>query len=371
MADLTELIDISNRYGADPDYVLAGGGNTSLKEDGILYVKASGHELSSITGDGFARLDLDKLNRIWEKEYPQDAAQREDMVLADMMAARSSGEDKRPSVEALLHGLLPQRYIVHLHPALVNGLTCAHKGEELSKKLFGEGALWIPLVNPGYILAKVIRDELTSYRKQFSREPEVIFLQNHGIFIGGDTIGAVDEGYEHTMNSLKKVLERDPDLTALSVDTSVSQLMRKAMTQGGGIWKSIYSYKDRELGKRLQGEEYFYPISSAFTPDHIVYSGFKPLWIPASVFEGEEAAEAVQSRVRQFSQANGVPPKAVAVEKVGVFTENRNALLLFIDTVKVASYSESFGGPLFMTDDQIDFIRNWEVEKYRAKVSES
>lgn len=371
MADLTELIEVSNRYGTDPDYVLAGGGNTSLKEDGLLYVKASGHALSSITEDGFARLDLEKLNRIWEKEYPQDTAQREDMVLADMMAARSEGEDKRPSVEAILHGLLPQRYIVHLHPALVNGLTCGQKGKELSKKLFGTNALWIPLVNPGYILAKVIKDELIEYRKKFSREPEVIFLQNHGIFIGGDTIDTVDEGYEKTMNTLKKALEREPDLTALTVNTPISQLLRKAMTQDGGIWKSMYSYNDRELENRLQSEERFYPISSAFTPDHIVYSGFKPLWIPASVFTGEDAAEAVQSLVQQFSQANGVPPKTVAVEKVGVFTENSNALILFIDTVKVASYSESFGGPLFMTDDQIDFIRNWEVEKYRANVSAS
>jgi hypothetical protein len=62
-------------------------------------------------------------------------------------------------------------------------------------------------------------------------------------------------------------------------------------------------------------------------------------------------------------------PKTVVVQNTGVFTFSENALALYLDTVKVAAYTESFGGPLFMTDEQIDFIRNWEVEKYRARVA--
>ena len=118
--NLDHLIDISKRYGSDSAYVLLGGGNTSMKADGVLYVKASGHALGSIDAGGFVRMDLAKLDQIWHKQYSSDDQKREDEVLADMMACRLEGEVSRPSVEALLHALLPFTYVVHLHPALVD-----------------------------------------------------------------------------------------------------------------------------------------------------------------------------------------------------------------------------------------------------------
>ncbi|NLK06986.1 MAG: class II aldolase, partial [Spirochaetales bacterium] len=124
-----QLVEHSRRYGSDPAFVLLGGGNTSFKEDRTLYVKASGHALGTIKEDGFVRMDLDLLEQIWHKQYSQDDDQREDEVLKDMMYCRLEGETARPSVEALLHALLPFPYVVHLHPALVNGLTCAQDGE--------------------------------------------------------------------------------------------------------------------------------------------------------------------------------------------------------------------------------------------------
>ncbi len=62
-------------------------------------------------------------------------------------------------------------------------------------------------------------------------------------------------------------------------------------------------------------------------------------------------------------------PKVIAVQDVAVFAVSDKAMALFIDTIKVAAYTESFGGPRFMDDDQIEFIRTWEVEKYRASVT--
>ena len=70
MRELNSLITISRRYGSDPDYLLAGGGNTSMKENGILYVKASGFPLGDITEKGFVRMSLDALAQIWRKNIP-------------------------------------------------------------------------------------------------------------------------------------------------------------------------------------------------------------------------------------------------------------------------------------------------------------
>ena len=117
---------ISHKYGADPRYVLAGGGNTSYKDEDYLYVKGSGVSLATISNDGFVKMSRKSLNSIWEKAYSQEQNEREAEVLCDMMDSRCSGEEnKRPSVETLLHNLFVQPYVLHVHPAIVNGLTCS------------------------------------------------------------------------------------------------------------------------------------------------------------------------------------------------------------------------------------------------------
>lgn len=71
---LEELVEMSNRYGSDPAYVLAGGGNTSEKIDTILYVKGSGTSLADITEVDFVSMDRPKLSSMLEKPYPQEDA---------------------------------------------------------------------------------------------------------------------------------------------------------------------------------------------------------------------------------------------------------------------------------------------------------
>src|SRR5208337_4647465 len=111
MDKLDDLVTLSRRFGSDPDWVLAGGGNTSFKDARSLYVKASGSSLGTIDGSGFCAIDRTRLDAIWSAEYPEEADAREVAALADLMAARMAGEAKRPSVETLMHGLFPQAYV--------------------------------------------------------------------------------------------------------------------------------------------------------------------------------------------------------------------------------------------------------------------
>ncbi|GAG71654.1 unnamed protein product [marine sediment metagenome] len=130
---IKELIKISRFYGKDPGFLLAGGGNTSFKDKSYIYVKASGFKLASIEEDGFVKLDRNALNQIWKKKYPANVDLREKQALKDLMNSRASGETKRPSVESLLHAVLPQKYIVHTHPTMVNGLTCSKNGCQIAQ----------------------------------------------------------------------------------------------------------------------------------------------------------------------------------------------------------------------------------------------
>ena len=115
--DLSTLVKMSNTYGSNPAYVLAGGGNTSVKDDTTLYVKGSGTQLATIKAEEFVKMDRARLNEIMKTEYPADDVKRESAYLADVMAAVTDDDKtKRPSVEALLHNLFAYTYVLHVHP---------------------------------------------------------------------------------------------------------------------------------------------------------------------------------------------------------------------------------------------------------------
>ena len=129
--DLSTLVKMSNTYGSNPAYVLAGGGNTSVKDDTTLYVKGSGTQLATIKAEEFVEMSRTRLNEIMKTNYPEDDVKRESLYLADVMAAVTDADKtKRPSVEALLHNLFAYTYVLHVHPTLVNGLRKRRKGTQ-------------------------------------------------------------------------------------------------------------------------------------------------------------------------------------------------------------------------------------------------
>jgi len=367
-------MQLSHEYGGNQDYVLLGGGNTSWKDNDVMYVKASGYALHSIAMEGFVQMDRSALDSIWEKSYPEDHEARENEVLQDMMHARVSGQRARPSVEALLHSFIPYAYVVHLHPAMVNGVTCGKKGKEAAARLFGDDMVWVDSVNPGYFLAKVVRDQALDHQKRTGNFPEMIFLQNHGVFVSADTPSEIREIYQRLMDTLQKEVVRIPDLSPMIIDAKREEIIQKGVRAGFGEDVKVIGFFNTELSRFLSSRDAAQPVSSAFTPDHIVYSGHTPLWVSEQALNAEDAVHQVQDAVKQYIKDEGVLPKIVLAEHTGAFGVAQSvrgaesAGLVFLDTVKVAVYSESFGGPRFMDEDKIDFIRNWESEKYRAQL---
>jgi rhamnose utilization protein RhaD (predicted bifunctional aldolase and dehydrogenase) len=373
--DLTKL---SRYYGVNPEYVIAGGGNTSFKDATTLYIKSSGVPLADISPEGFVRMDRQALSRIWEKAYPPDPKERESAVLADMMAARCPGEEaKRPSVETLLHDILPFAYVVHTHPALVNGLTCSRWGEKAVRALFNWDALWIPSTNPGYILSRTVKNALEEYKTHSGHLADLILLQNHGAFVGADSVEEIKGKYAHLMVRVELAIQRKPDFSGelSSWDGSGEAAgllaeLAETSAKGKGPWKVIFR-RNNEIAALVRDRAAFRPVSSAFTPDHIVYSGSTPLFV-------ETGSGSIPDRLRE-AWKNDVKktriPKIAALQGMGIFgigpseKAARLALELFMDTIRIAVYAESFGRGRFMPRDQISFINNWEVEQYRSRVS--
>lgn len=367
------LVRLSNRYGTGTDYVIAGGGNTSWKDDSVLWVKGSGQALATIAPEGFAQMDRKALAALWTRKFSEDTDQREKEVLADLMAARLPGqESKRPSVETLLHDLMPFPYVVHTHPTLVNGLTCAKDGRTVFERLFGHEAVWIPLVNPGYILSKVVKDALEAFQKVHGQIPAVIFMQNHGIVVAGHTPDEIDATYGRILKALGAELKAQPDLAPRPVDAGAEAAFLAALVPAarqalGAEELHLVRVTGKTVVDLAASPSAFAPLSSAFSPDHIVYMGVSPIRV-------DTAAELPRA-FDDYAKTYGKAPRVVLAQGLGAFCLGTSAKaadqahLLFLDEVKIATWAPSFGGPLFMTKEHIDFIRNWEVESYRAKVS--
>jgi rhamnose utilization protein RhaD (predicted bifunctional aldolase and dehydrogenase) len=145
------------------------------------------------------------------------------------------------------------------------------------------------------------------------------------------------------------------------------RLAEKDKETKGAPW-FFHFERNAEIAKFVKDRQSFAPVSSAFTPDHIVYAGSDPLFIG-----DPENPEGLAGDWDKHREKTGRLPKITACRGLGIFglgnseKTAQTAVELFIDTVKVAVYAESFGGGRFMDDDQIDFINNWEVERYRAQ----
>lgn len=374
MNELKQLVKISQFYGSDSRYVIAGGGNTSYKNADTLWVKASGHALATITEDGFAVLDRKKLNVISEKQYPTDTAAREEEVKNDLAAACIT-KDRRPSVETSLHNALSASFIVHLHPTFVNGLMCSQQAEEMTKKLFGDEALYIPYIDPGYILFKEVERRIREYTKQQGHEPSIILLQNHGIFVGAESTEKIQAIYDEVLGKIEKALTISPLRGEADVCDCAQEIIPaiRMMVSDKGNLKTLKVVNTALISYFIESKEHFAKISKPFSPDIIVYCKSNYIYIDS---DGTEAILAkAQQEIEAYKAKYGYAPKVILIKGIGLVAVGDNAAgcdiiaEVYQDMMKIAYLAQSFGGEHPMTQAQIDFIDNWEVENYRRKVS--
>ncbi len=363
---LDKLVALSNIYGSNEELVLAGGGNTSAKDGEVMYIKGSGTQLATITADGFVKMNRAALADIFLKEYPTDDDAREAQALADLSAAKMPGEEhKRPSVETLLHSLFPFTYVLHIHPALVNGLTCSVNGKADAEKLFGDGFIWVESCKPGYTLSKICYDKMEEYKSANGKSADMLLLQNHGIFIAADTTEEIGDKLADVMAKLNSAVEREPDFESGDYDGEKARKCFDVIYEIYGDDAVITYEPSVEALKFAESPEAAASLMKPFTPDHIVYCKANPVYGFCDA--------CIKGAVNDYLDIHGYMPKIIVIKGCGFFAVDTSAkgsetaAMLFNDAIKVAVYSESFGGALHMTDELSDFITNWEVESYRQK----
>lgn len=374
---------LSRRLGSDPEFARGGGGNTSAKANGVLWIKPSGMSLAAITPESFVPLEMEPLLAVLAADVPDEPAGSDPVLRAGMAARLRRDDDRRPSVEFLFHALLPEAIVAHTHPTTVNALTCAARGEEAARELFGDEAVWIPYVDPGLPLARRIAAERDAVAERTGRPaPRVLLLGNHGLVVSGDSVEEIEDRSQWVVGRMRERLGpvEDPELpdgeearsaaSAEAVGTALAELLgapghRKVVVFDG-------SPLARWIGSTAEGRAFV--LGGPLTPDEIVYAGSRPLLIGAHL-DGNEARERLSDVLVEHHAATGFPPSVVVVAGLGAFAVADSAALaatardVYLDAARIAIGAGRLGGSRPLAAEERRFIEEWEAEAYRRRIT--
>lgn len=276
----------SRLLGKEEDLVMHGGGNTSVKireknifgeREDILYVKGSGWDLASIEEPGFTPVKLNALHKLVDLAELSDM----DMVKYQRMAVTNPAAPN-PSVETILHGIIPYTFVDHTHADSVVVITNSPNGKEKIQKIYGPNMLIVPYVMPGFILAKTIY-EMTKGIDWKSLDGMI--LLNHGVFTFDHDAKASYEKMIKIVSKAERYLKKQKAVNvkaAMSAQVDALELakIRKEVSHLTG--KPVLSKLDQSgLSVGFSQLKNVKSISGRgpITPDHIIRTKRVPVYL--------------------------------------------------------------------------------------------
>ncbi len=379
----------SRLLGSDPSLVLHGGGNTSVKatapdifgdEEEVLYVKGSGWDLATIEAPGFAPVRLDALRRMATLEDLSDSA----MVTAQR-AALTDPYAPNPSVEAILHAIIPFRFVDHSHADAVVALTNTPDGEALVRDLYGPQMLIVPYVMPGFILARKI------YEMTLDTDWDALsgmILLNHGVFTFDDDarksyerhieIVTAAEGYIGTR--LEDMEKGGDGHSGGSVRLQDLARLRKAVseTRGQATLASLDDSAAVRDFSALRGATEL-ATRGLLTPDHVIRTKRVPLVVSGEGAE-KDAADYASAYCDYFARhtdgslarldaaprwalwpGQGSVAFGASPKEIGVIDDIKR------HTLRAIGWAEALGGWQPLGEEEIFAIEYWELEQAKLK----
>ena len=332
---LEEFRKLSARIGRNPLLVQGGGGNTSIKHDGLLWVKGSGVWLAKAESENiFVSLHLDALRRavLDGKEVPPSLYVAGDSKL-------------KPSIETTLHALMPQKVALHVHSINAIAKAVIWEGKhDVSRLLDGLNWKWIPYRRPGVPLTLAIGDVV-------AESPDVLVLANHGLVVGGHTCSEA----EALLNEVETRL-KNPERTAPKSDTVTIETLAESAGLRLPKHAIAHSLATDPANVRMATGGVLYP-------DHVVYLGPGT----CTVQEGKSLLTAMndyQARYGISPQWTLVPGKGVAVSKD--ITPGGEEMLLALALVLNRIGPDARLN--FLSDEEVNVLLNWDAEKYRKTI---
>lgn len=376
----------SNLLGADQDLVMHGGGNTSVKvmeknilgeEKEILYVKGSGHDLKTMGPEGLSPCDLDYLKKLCQLDTMTDMEMVREMKFSQMIHSAPT-----PSVEAILHAVIPFKFVDHTHTDAVVTLTNNPKGEEIIAKVYGDDIMVLPYTMPGFILAKQIYEATKNVDWNKLRG---IVLLNHGVFTFSDDPKVAYENMIAIVSEAENYLKENGAWDNMA--KGKSNLHDKHLIEIASMRKKCMDYFGAAMLTRLKDDELSVGFSNLenvknsatrgpITPDHVIQTKRIPV-----ILESDKSIDEYVGEYKNYFEKNndGTLTCLDPVPRVGVwpglgmmaFAPNIKRMNIISDivdhTMKCIQQGEALGGWKTLTAEQIFELEYWELEQAKLK----
>jgi rhamnose utilization protein RhaD (predicted bifunctional aldolase and dehydrogenase)/NAD(P)-dependent dehydrogenase (short-subunit alcohol dehydrogenase family) len=310
----------SRLLGADPQLVIHGGGNSSVKTRwrdrfgelrDVIYVKASGYDMATIPPSGHSGLFLEPVRRLLTllRLTAQEMVDELRRCLLDWRAAT-------PSIETLMHAGLPERFVDHTHADAILTLTNQKDAEALVREVLGKSVLTIPYVKAGFELAQAVHA-----RQAEIPESEAIVLMQHGLVTWGPTaatsygkmIELVTRTEEYLESRKAKVFVSSGEEVeaARELYIQIAPVLRGSLARASGdpdrpfqrvilrtaIEPEILGFLKSECGRALS-------LTPVLTPDHLIRTKSLPLWLdPPAPSDFETFRERTKAAVKDYAEA--------------------------------------------------------------------
>jgi len=385
--DLQLRVYTSQLLGKESSLVLHGGGNTSVKieaknifgeNEALLYVKGSGWDLATIPVTGFVPVKLDLLKKLVQLEQLSDI----EMVRMQRAAMLDSSMPS-PSVEAILHAIIPYRFVDHTHADAVVTLSNTKKSIEIIREIYGSQILIIPYVMPGFILAKKVYE---TTKTMDWKKIEGMILLNHGVFSFADNAKSSYERMIQIVSQAENYLKKHARISPPTAKKTTENLLhlariRRAVSRIKGSPVIVKTVTDTEaLDFSSQPQSLALASRGPLTPDHVIRT--KPF--PVQISENPENDISQYARAyqdyfhrnanEQLLCLNPAPCWAIWPHHgILSFGSTYHETMIIADinahTIQAIKLAESLGGWKPLPEKDIFNLEYWELEQAKLKRS--
>ncbi len=386
--DLAMRVYTSRLLGASEDLVMHGGGNTSVKattqdffgnDVEVLYVKGSGWDLKTIEKPGFPAIKLKETRMLAELETLSDP----DMT-RQLRAQMLDPTAPSPSVEAILHAILPAKFIDHTHTDAIVTLSNNPEGERILAEVFPD-CLVLPYIMPGFILSKQVNDAI---KENDPGNYKGIILMHHGVFTYDDDARTAYENMIELVTRAEEFIAAQGSTSLATAEHPVNLLelarIRRAVSRARG--RAQLAMLDRTPD--AQGYASLENVAEIatrgpITPDHVIRTKRIPVIIGAQPSEDVPEVEQFVSDYTDYFARNSSPEHQMLdpAPRFGIWRDKGS--LAFGSSVKECNITtdiarhtrwavqtgESVGGWEALPEKDIFDLEYWVLEQ--AKLGKS
>jgi rhamnose utilization protein RhaD (predicted bifunctional aldolase and dehydrogenase)/NAD(P)-dependent dehydrogenase (short-subunit alcohol dehydrogenase family) len=385
-SDLELRVYSSRLLGRDDTLVLHGGGNTSVKvrernvigeEEEILYVKGSGWDLETIEVNGFTPVRMAHLLKLAQLEELSDP-----QMVNELAAQVTRAGAPAPSIETILHAVIPHKFVDHTHADAVLSITNTDDGEARIREIYGDDVVVVPYVMPGFELAKVCARKFEAEAKPSTIG---IVLLKHGIFSFGAT---AEESYGRMISLVERAegyLKKQGawELPAIGPMGPMRPMrlplatLRREIAQSAGLPLVMSTDSDgKSLAFAQADNAREVSQRGPATPDHILRTKRLPLLgrdVNAYATSYREYFARNAPHVREAKAMLDPAPRIILDPEFGMATVGRSAKEagiardLYAHTMDAIARAEALGGYRALSEEELFEFEYWDLEQAKLR----